>query len=464
MRDTPDVALVADNIDVVEGTNSYLSDILGIDNPTSGTSLAAPLWAGYMARVNQQAAAQGEPPIGFANPALYAIGKSTSYHSCFHDVTSGCNTNANSRTKYKAAAGYDLCTGWGTIIGSNLMHALIAPPTESLVVKPPLGFVSFGAGGGPYSVAAETYTVTNAGKSPVSWSLVNTSSWLSVSSSGGTLNAGAGTTSFTVSLNSAASNFMIGHYTANVVIVNHTDGTSQNRQFDLYAGNGGFETGDFTDWSVVGQSGLVFTLGADDVDVAGTNALPGEPDELFVHSGLYGAYLGETPDSGSLSQTVRTTPGRRYSVSFWLTSVPFQGETTPNDFIVSWNGETLYDQTNLPEFDWTNLQYVVSASAATSTLEFDFSELPGAFGVDDVTVEPSAEPYIQSVAVAGGAINLAWTSVSNVSYEVQGALSLSNPSWSNLVSITATGAVASVSAPVGTAPRRFYRVVQTSGP
>ena len=84
-----------------------------LTSPEAGTSLAAPLWAGFMALVNQQAAANGQPPIGFVNPALYAIGKSTNYHSCFHDITTGSNTNSSSPTKYQAVAGYDLCTGWG---------------------------------------------------------------------------------------------------------------------------------------------------------------------------------------------------------------------------------------------------------------------------------------------------------------------------------------------------------------
>jgi subtilase family serine protease len=67
---------------------------LGGDYTASGTSFATPLWAGFMALVNQAAAAKGQPPIGFANPALYAIGKSTnSYHSCFHDITTGNNFN-----------------------------------------------------------------------------------------------------------------------------------------------------------------------------------------------------------------------------------------------------------------------------------------------------------------------------------------------------------------------------------
>ena len=68
--------------------------------PEAGTSLAAPLWAGLVALANQQAAANGQPPVGFVNPALYAIAKSTSYQSCFHDITTGSNTNSSSPTKY----------------------------------------------------------------------------------------------------------------------------------------------------------------------------------------------------------------------------------------------------------------------------------------------------------------------------------------------------------------------------
>ena len=47
---------------------------------------------------------------------------------------------------------------------------------------------------------------------------------------------------------------MIGNYSGNVSILDQTDGTTQNRQFDLYVGNGGFETGDFTDWELFGDT------------------------------------------------------------------------------------------------------------------------------------------------------------------------------------------------------------------
>jgi hypothetical protein len=461
MRNLPDVALVANNVDVVWG-NDYLGGLLGsgFDLPTAGTSLSTPLWAGFMALVNQQAAANGQPPVGFANPALYAIGKSGQYDSCFHDITTGNNITPSTPSKYYATAGYDLCTGWGTVIGSNLMQALLAPPSESLVVTPPLGFTAIGAGGGPFTVASQTYTLTNIGSTPLNWSLINTSLWLTVSSTAGALNRGGGAATVTVSLNPAASNFLIGNYSGNVSIVNVTDDTAQNRQFDLYVGNGGFETGDFTDWNFVGDTNLVFALAADDVDVAGTNALDGAADAQFVHSGLYGAYLGQFPTDGSLSQTVATRAGQQYVVSFWLTSVAYEGSTTPNNFAVRWNDSTLYAQTNLGAFGWTNVQFVVPAKATSTTLEFDFDNVPAGFGLDDIRVETVPAPVLQSLTLAGGIITLTWSGIASLSYQVQSANDLINPKWTNVAAaMTAPGDVVSASEPISTASQQFYRVL-----
>src|ERR1019366_10445396 len=127
----------------------------------------------------------------------------------------------------------------------------------------------------------------------------------------------------TTSLNAAANNFLINHASGNVVLNNLTAGTTQNRQFDLYVGNGGFETGGLDDWTLVGSTNLVYALSADDADVAGMEALAGQPDALFVRSGLYGAVLGGwaspyltpvPPAVGSLSQTVATTASKKYLV------------------------------------------------------------------------------------------------------------------------------------------------------
>ena len=101
------------------------------ENEYGGTSFAAPMWAGYLALANQQGEASGNPPLGFVNPAIYAIGLSGSYTTDFHDITSGSNG-------YPATTGYDLATGWGSPNGPNLINALTQPagPSFTLTANP----------------------------------------------------------------------------------------------------------------------------------------------------------------------------------------------------------------------------------------------------------------------------------------------------------------------------------------
>jgi hypothetical protein len=296
--------------------------------------------------------------------------------------------------------------------------------------------------------------------------LANDSSWLAVSSTGGTLNPGASST-VTVSLNSNANNFLITHASGNVTFDNLTTFTTQNRQFDLYVGNGGFETGGLDYWTYVGDPSLTFAIADDDEVTAGQPAETGQPDALFVHSGIYGGCLAQGPDNGTLSQTVPTSAGQRLLVSFWLTSVFSNppGDTTPNGFTAKWNGSTLFTGTNLATFGWTNMQYLIFSSGTSGTVEFDFNNTPGAFGLDDIVVEPVPGPTIQSVAMSHGNVMLTWGSFSNLTYQVQSATSLIHPNWTNIASpITATGNFTSASEPAGTAPQRFYRIMLLPSP
>jgi subtilase family serine protease len=116
VRNVPDVAIVGTDISVFYG---------GKAQGFAGTSASAPLWAGFMALVNEQAADSGRPRVGFANPALYAVGRGGTCPACFHDVTTGDNFNGTNPSKYKAVIGYDLVTGWGTPNGGSLITALV---------------------------------------------------------------------------------------------------------------------------------------------------------------------------------------------------------------------------------------------------------------------------------------------------------------------------------------------------
>ena len=88
-----------------------------------GTSCAAPLWAGFIALVNQQATANSLPVVGFINPALYALANTSAYSTLFRDVTTGNNEWSSSPASFSAVSGYDLCTGLGSP-SVNLINAL----------------------------------------------------------------------------------------------------------------------------------------------------------------------------------------------------------------------------------------------------------------------------------------------------------------------------------------------------
>lgn len=97
-RGVPDVA---GNADPATG---YAVRIDGSDTVLGGTSAVAPLWAALIARLNQRTA----KPLGLINPLLYAN------PGALHDITSGSNG------AYKAAPGWDPCTGLGTPNGTAL--------------------------------------------------------------------------------------------------------------------------------------------------------------------------------------------------------------------------------------------------------------------------------------------------------------------------------------------------------
>jgi subtilase family serine protease len=128
-RNIPDVACVASGFYVVYNNGATTTG-------GWGTSFSAPLWAGFAALANQQAVSHGLPRLGFLNPLIYQIGQNSRYGNAFHDITVGNNTNSFSPQAFSATAGYDLCTGWGTPTGTNLIN-LLAPALTSVVLGSP---------------------------------------------------------------------------------------------------------------------------------------------------------------------------------------------------------------------------------------------------------------------------------------------------------------------------------------
>ncbi|HXS12693.1 MAG TPA: protease pro-enzyme activation domain-containing protein [Acidobacteriaceae bacterium] len=103
-----------------------------------GTSFAAPLFAGFVAVLNQYQHTLGQ---GNLNPTLYSLAAQPSvYASAFHDITSGTtacvagdgNCGTPGQSVYAATTGYDMATGLGSLDFTNLATAWPAFSTGGL--------------------------------------------------------------------------------------------------------------------------------------------------------------------------------------------------------------------------------------------------------------------------------------------------------------------------------------------
>ena len=142
-RNYPDVAMLADYIEI------FFNGL----TKGSGTSAAAPLWAGFMALVNQKIR-QDDPNAGlsgFINQTLYDIGLTSGsvddlYKVCFNDINDGVSNsdawnNSNGiAAGFKSVTGYDLCTGLGTPTGGLIRQLSSHKPLDNNQPMPSIRF------------------------------------------------------------------------------------------------------------------------------------------------------------------------------------------------------------------------------------------------------------------------------------------------------------------------------------
>jgi hypothetical protein len=132
--------------------------------------------------------------------------------------------------------------------------------------------------------------------------------------------------------------------------------------------NGGFETDDFTGWTVTPAADSSFVFVA------------GNP-----HTGNFAAWFGaygSTPDI--ISQTLPTVVGTSYKINFWLQAF----DDGINSFSASFGGNTLLTLTNQTAFPYTSYSYQVVATGSSTVLSFSGTPLVSFWNLDDVTVTP----------------------------------------------------------------------------
>jgi kumamolisin len=91
--------------------------------PIGGTSAVAPLYAGLMARINSNLGS----PAGFLNTTLYSLPAAAFRHIA--GPPGPANNSFKGVTGYPAGAGWNACTGLGSVDGQALQAALAAAKT-----------------------------------------------------------------------------------------------------------------------------------------------------------------------------------------------------------------------------------------------------------------------------------------------------------------------------------------------
>ncbi len=250
-------------------------------NVYGGTSFAAPMWAGYIALVNQQLQSNGQSTVGFLNPTIYQQNVNAStYAANFHDIKSGTSGS------YSAVTGFDLVTGWGSPTAA-LVTALSGPP--------PAGF----------SISASPSSVTVNGGS-------NGSTTINSAVTGGFSDA------ITLSATGQPSGVTIG-FTNNPI----SPGNSTSMTIAVTAGTAG---GTYP-ITVTGSSGSTVETTTVNLTIPGATpafTLNASPTSLTVKRGSTGNVTITTTASGGFASSIALTgavTGSRVSVSFSPSSI-----------------------------------------------------------------------------------------------------------------------------------------------
>jgi len=144
--------------------------------------------------------------------------------------------------------------------------------------------------------------------------------------------------------------------------------------------NCGFETGDFTDWTLSGNTDYFVYV-----------APPGYSGNYSAHQGARGK------TENHLEQEISDlVPGGYYLISFWLENIGLQGvnpnnpdSAETNQFDLLFDNVLLQESHNVPEQWWSLYTYYFNATAATHSLKIRFNTRndPDFFLLDDVNVQ-----------------------------------------------------------------------------
>jgi hypothetical protein len=432
MRNIPDVALLADvQIFLICNNGQWIE--------VGGTSAAAPLWAGFVALANQQAAANSKPRVGFLNPTIYSLGAGSSYGSDVHDIVTG-NDGA-----FSALPGYDLATGWGTPAGQPLINILAgatnsptfsvtapstlsiaagASGTDTITISPQQGFsaaVSLAASGLPSGVTASFSPASATASSTLTLTAASSAAsgttTITITGTSGTLTSTArialtitSAPGFTLSATPASLNLAQGSATTSSIAIAKQSGFTGTVSLAASGLPSGV-TAAFGAVSAAGASTLTLTasasaaLGASVISITGTSA--------------------NLQNSATINLTVGSSNGFTIAASPASLNITAGGSSAGSTITVtpqgSFTGTASFSVSGLPT--GVTAAFSPASTAHTTTLTFNASA--------------SATPGASTVTVTGTAGTL--TSKTSIAITVAAAASFTLSATPASVSLTAGG-------------------------
>lgn len=232
------------------------------------------------------------------------------------------NINNLAWQQWATPLGTNVPDNWGCSAAVVVMQVADPSPADTLQVTPTAGFTAVAQRSIMPVTNSINLVLTNTGITSLNWSLANTSIWLNVSASSGTLFAAA-VTNVTVSLiPSATTNLSAGRSFASIGVTNLASGVVSSRIFTLAISGGD---------APIAMTGYNAAVLAPNTATAGSPKATGfdiANNYCFYQAGLNGSMRGLPPDGVFTSQLDATTVFQ--FLPYGVTNALMTGSTYPN--------------------------------------------------------------------------------------------------------------------------------------
>jgi hypothetical protein len=157
--------------------------------------------------------------------------------------------------------------------------------------------------------------------------------------------------------------------------------------------NGGFEDGTYGVTVTEGTTTYTYQVPVDWTHQYNSiSSQLGVRNNSYSLDNYYVSFYNEG-GTGTLSQQISTISGQAYQVSFWLYNTSnLWGYPGNGGFSFTWGNDILFNLIAPPNFGWTFFTFTALADSSITNLALTGHNEPGAFWLDNVSVNPVPLP------------------------------------------------------------------------